>query len=249
MAISFVGGALIERVVIRPVEQSSPLVIVIVTIGLFLAINSLAQFMFGSGQTHAAERLPAPHLAAGRRADLVRHARARRACSRSSACCSTSCSSARSSASRSAACRGNPESSRLLGVPVGRILMVGWGLAAAVGALAGALVDPDHGRARAVVDAADPRVRVRGGRARRLRQRVRRGRRRHDRRRRRRAHDRLRPRAARHRPDRAVRADPARVAVPAGRACSARRAWSGCDDAAQQRTLGLVVVGRRSSRC
>jgi branched-chain amino acid transport system permease protein len=40
MAVSFVGGALIERVVIRPVEHSSPLVIVIVTIGLFLAINS-----------------------------------------------------------------------------------------------------------------------------------------------------------------------------------------------------------------
>ena len=50
MAISFVGGAVIERVVIRPVEHSSPLVIVIVTIGLFLAINSLAQLFFGSGQ-------------------------------------------------------------------------------------------------------------------------------------------------------------------------------------------------------
>src|SRR5690349_5133019 len=39
MAISFVGGALIERIVIRPVEHASPLVLVIVTIGLFLAIN------------------------------------------------------------------------------------------------------------------------------------------------------------------------------------------------------------------
>ena len=34
----------------------------------------------------------------------------------------------------------NPDSSRLCGVPVGRTLMFGWGLAAAVGALAGALV-------------------------------------------------------------------------------------------------------------
>src|ERR1700753_3505592 len=32
MAISFVGGALIERIVIRPVEKASPLVLVIVTI-------------------------------------------------------------------------------------------------------------------------------------------------------------------------------------------------------------------------
>src|SRR3954470_14140215 len=47
MAVSFVGGALIERIVIRPVERSSPLVIVIVTIGLFLALNSLAPVIFG----------------------------------------------------------------------------------------------------------------------------------------------------------------------------------------------------------
>ena len=36
----------------------------------------------------------------------------------------------------------NPESSRLSGIPVGRTLMVGWGLAALVGALAGALIAP-----------------------------------------------------------------------------------------------------------
>ena len=54
MVISFVGGALIERVVIRPVEQASPLVLVIVTIGMFLAINSIAQVQFGSGQQGAA---------------------------------------------------------------------------------------------------------------------------------------------------------------------------------------------------
>lgn len=36
----------------------------------------------------------------------------------------------------------NPESSSLSGVPVGNLLMVGWGLAAALGALAGALIAP-----------------------------------------------------------------------------------------------------------
>jgi branched-chain amino acid transport system permease protein len=34
----------------------------------------------------------------------------------------------------------NPESCRLVGVPVGRMLMLGWAMAAALGALAGALV-------------------------------------------------------------------------------------------------------------
>ena len=48
IGISFIGGALIERIIIRPVERSSPLVIVIVTIGLFLALNSLAQVIFGT---------------------------------------------------------------------------------------------------------------------------------------------------------------------------------------------------------
>src|SRR5438477_2955750 len=54
MAISFVGGALIERVVIRPVEKASPLVLVIVTIGMFLALNSITQVQFGAD----AKRLP-----------------------------------------------------------------------------------------------------------------------------------------------------------------------------------------------
>ena len=39
----------------------------------------------------------------------------------------------------------NPESSRLVGVPAGRMLMLGWALAAALGALAGCLVIPTLG--------------------------------------------------------------------------------------------------------
>src|SRR4051812_13101810 len=61
MAISFVGGALIERVVIRPVEQSSPLVLVIVTIGMFLAINSIVQVQFGADAKHL-KRAYTPHV-------------------------------------------------------------------------------------------------------------------------------------------------------------------------------------------
>jgi len=37
----------------------------------------------------------------------------------------------------------NPQSAALSGLPVGRLLMVGWGLAAALGAVAGALVAPE----------------------------------------------------------------------------------------------------------
>src|SRR5215208_4957247 len=49
MAISFVAGALIERLLIRPVEEArSPLNVVIVTLGMFLALNALAQLVFGT---------------------------------------------------------------------------------------------------------------------------------------------------------------------------------------------------------
>ena len=141
IAISFVGGAVVERVVIRPVERSSPLVVVIVTIGMFLAINSLTQLQFGTGEQAMPSFYPQHTWRPGGvliSSDtlalvgvlaveclllyfLLQHTKL------------------------GLAFRGvasNPESSRLLGVPVGRILMVGWGLAAAVGALAGALVVP-----------------------------------------------------------------------------------------------------------
>jgi branched-chain amino acid transport system permease protein len=36
----------------------------------------------------------------------------------------------------------NPDSSRLVGISVGRTLMIGWGIAALVGAIAGALIAP-----------------------------------------------------------------------------------------------------------
>ena len=141
IAISFVGGAVIERVVIRPVERSSPLVIVIVTIGMFLAINSLTQLQFGSGE-HALPSFYPQHtwrpggvLISSNTLALI-------------GVLAVECALLYVLLQRTKlglAFRGvasNPESSRLLGVPVGRILMVGWGLAAAVGALAGALVVP-----------------------------------------------------------------------------------------------------------
>jgi branched-chain amino acid transport system permease protein len=141
MAVSFIGGALIERIVIRPVERSAPLVIVIVTIGLFLALNSLTQLAFGN----ETEQLASAYAQKTWRPGSVQIS------SNTLVLVGTlaiECGLLFLLLQRSklgVAFRGvasNPESSRLLGVPVGRILMVGWGLAAAVGCLAGALVIP-----------------------------------------------------------------------------------------------------------
>src|SRR3954469_16386708 len=49
LAISFVGGMLIERLVIRPVEGGEVLTLVIVTLGLYILVNSLAGWIWGFG--------------------------------------------------------------------------------------------------------------------------------------------------------------------------------------------------------
>ncbi|MDP9333609.1 MAG: branched-chain amino acid ABC transporter permease [Actinomycetota bacterium] len=139
MAISFVGGAAIERVLIRPVEQASPLVLVIVTIGMFLAINSIAQVQFGNDIKLLPRAYPNKTWLPGNvqiSSDtlvlvgvllaecLILYLLLNR--------------TRIGLAFRAVA--SNPESSRLVGVPVGRMLMLGWAMAAAIGALAGALV-------------------------------------------------------------------------------------------------------------
>jgi branched-chain amino acid transport system permease protein len=141
MLISFIGGALIERIVIRPVEQASPLVLVIVTIGMFLAINSIVQVQFGSD----AKQLPRAYTArVWRPGDVQISADTLVLVAVLGVVCLLLYLLLQRTklglALRGAA--SNPESSRLLGVPVGRGLMFAWGLSAAIGALAGCLAVP-----------------------------------------------------------------------------------------------------------
>src|SRR5215204_278295 len=49
LAISFAGGMLIERVIIRPVEGGEVLTLVIVTLGLYILTNSAAGWIWGFG--------------------------------------------------------------------------------------------------------------------------------------------------------------------------------------------------------
>jgi branched-chain amino acid transport system permease protein len=141
MAISFVGGALIERVVIRPVESASPLVLVIVTIGMFLAINSITQVQFGSDAKHLPRAypgktwLPANVQISSDTLVLVGVLILE--------CVLLYLLLQRTKLGLAVrAVASNPESSQLLGIPVGTMLMLGWALAAALGALAGALAVP-----------------------------------------------------------------------------------------------------------
>jgi branched-chain amino acid transport system permease protein len=139
VAAAFVLGVVIERVVIRPVEQAPVLVVVVVFIALLLILNSVTGWIF----TYTIKTFPSPFPAQpvfGRY--LSSH--------ELGAILVTLVVLALlyaffrftplGLAMRAAA--QNPESSRLVGIRVGWMLALGWGLAAAVGSIAGMMVAP-----------------------------------------------------------------------------------------------------------
>jgi branched-chain amino acid transport system permease protein len=140
VATAFVVGVALERIVIRPVENSPILVIVIVFIALLVIFNSLAGWIF----TYTIKPFPSPFPAA----PLFGNSYVS-----SHELGSTAITlvvllllfvffrfTPLGLAMRAAA--QNPVSSRLVGIRVGWMLALGWGLAAAIGAIAGMMVAP-----------------------------------------------------------------------------------------------------------
>jgi len=139
LVVSFLGGMAIERVIIRPVENAPVLAAVVVTIGLALIFNSLAGWIYSytvqDFQSPFPDRPVLGALITTRDLGVIgvtlvmlfllfaffRF-------------------TATGLAMRAAA--QNPASARLCGIPVGRMLAIGWGLAAAIGAAAGVMVAP-----------------------------------------------------------------------------------------------------------
>jgi branched-chain amino acid transport system permease protein len=141
LACGFVLGAVVERVIVRPVEGGPELNAVIVTLGLFVAIEALIAIVAGS----SFQSFPAPFGLGGFKiggstfglspnnvfvlvavlitmlllVGLFRYTRV-------------------GLAMRASAF--GQEVARLLGVRVGRMLTLGWGLAAVVGSLSGLLI-------------------------------------------------------------------------------------------------------------
>lgn len=139
--IAFIGGVLIERVVIRPVERAPVLTLVLITLGLFAIFNGLSGLIWGYIVRPFPSPFPTTPILIGgvgiSYQDLglilvsaavlfviwLFFSRTRIGLMM-----------------RSAALY--PEVSRLLGVRVGWMLALGWGLAAAVGAVSGMMVAP-----------------------------------------------------------------------------------------------------------
>ncbi len=140
IVISFAAGVAIDRIVFRPLRNASLFSHIVVFIALFAILNSLAGFiwdfsiksfpspfgtqsLFGSGlmSTHDAGMIFVTLIVLVLLFVFFRYTRVGLAM--------------RATAS-------NPESARLVGIRVGWMVALGWGMAAAIGAVAGMLIAP-----------------------------------------------------------------------------------------------------------
>jgi branched-chain amino acid transport system permease protein len=141
LAIAFTGGVAIERIVIRPIEDAPVLTIVIVTLGLALLLNGLMSMIWGganqqfrgpfstrtidvAGVPISLQDIGIVLVSIGLVGLLALFFRFTKL----------------GLALRAAAV--NPESSRLVGIRVGWMLALGWGIAAVLGAVAGMMIAP-----------------------------------------------------------------------------------------------------------
>ncbi len=140
VVISFVGGIVIERVLLRPMEGKSVLSMIIIYLGLFFIFNSLAGFIWG----YTIKTFPSPFPSGSPfTSGLV-------SSHQIGSIAVTFCMmillylffrfTSLGLAMRAVA--QNHASSRLVGIRVGWMLALGWGLASVIGAIAGMMIAP-----------------------------------------------------------------------------------------------------------
>jgi branched-chain amino acid transport system permease protein len=139
IAISFVGGVLIERIIFKPLKHAPVLSHIVVFIALFAILNSGAGFiwdftiksfptpfgtkpLFGSLiSSHDAGMILVTIIMLVLLYAFFRYTRVGLAMRATAA---------------------NPESARLVGIRVGWMIALGWGMAAAIGSVAGMMIAP-----------------------------------------------------------------------------------------------------------
>jgi branched-chain amino acid transport system permease protein len=141
LAVAFIGGAAVERVLIRPVEHRPEIVIVIVTIGLLIALNGLTGWIWGPEVKAFDSPFPL------RTIDVAGVTISLQDLGVLAVCLVTVALlwaffrfTTLGLVMRAVA--NSQEASRLLGVRVGWMLALGWGLAAVLGAVAGMMAAP-----------------------------------------------------------------------------------------------------------
>jgi len=140
IAISFAGGVVIERVIIRPVEKGSVLSVVVVFIGLLVILNAVAGWIY----SFTVKPFPSPFPAEPLFGNHYLSSHGLGAIAITLVVVLSLWAFFRFTplglAMRAAA--QNPASARLVGIRVGWMKALGWGLAAAIGAIAGMMVAP-----------------------------------------------------------------------------------------------------------
>jgi branched-chain amino acid transport system permease protein len=141
LLIAFGAGVTVERVLIRPVEHRPEIVIVILTIGMFIAINGLVGWIFGPEVKAFDSPFPNRSVVVGGVSISVQDI------GTFGVCLGTVVAlwlffrlTTLGLAMRAVAF--NPGASRLMGVRVGWMLALGWGFAAVLGAIAGMMAAP-----------------------------------------------------------------------------------------------------------
>jgi branched-chain amino acid transport system permease protein len=144
LVLSFLGGVLVERLVIRPVQRADALAVVTVTIGLLILLNGAAAWIWKGEQRTLENPFPSDTFDIG---GVIVAAQDLGIIAVSLVIVLALWAFFQKTtiglALRAAAF--NPESSRLHGIRVSWMLALGWGLAAVLGAVAGILVAPTQG--------------------------------------------------------------------------------------------------------
>ena len=143
LASGLVLGAVIERAVVRRIENKPPLNAVIVTIGLLIFLEGLAGIIYGGQFRSSPPAFSIVGLTLGStalgisRTDVFTAAAVLAAALLLAALFQFTAVGLRLRATAFA-----PNVARLLGIRIGRVLTLGWALAGLIGALAGVLVTP-----------------------------------------------------------------------------------------------------------
>jgi branched-chain amino acid transport system permease protein len=140
LVFSFLGGLVMQRTLLEPLARAPVLASVGAFLGLLLIFNNIAGWMF----TYTLQPFPTPF---GTGAPILGGMLSRHELGSTAVTLVvlTAVWAFFRYTKLGLALRGaayNPTSSRLVGVPVARMLALGWGLAAAIGAIAGMMVAP-----------------------------------------------------------------------------------------------------------
>jgi branched-chain amino acid transport system permease protein len=141
LVVAFVGGAAVERVLIRPVEHRPEIVIVIITIGLLIALNGLTGWIWGPEVKAFDSPFPLRTVEVAGVTISLQDVGVLAVCLVTVALLWAFFRFTTLGLVMRAVANSQ-EASRLQGVRVGWMLALGWGLAAVLGAVAGMMAAP-----------------------------------------------------------------------------------------------------------